>query len=135
MKTTTVITRERRKSTSLVKLLNELLGDPTHSLYFEAEGAEQDVLLFRIYQLAGKLQVNLHIRTSATGVWVRSPKYAAANHISDEVRIAIMGIEGERQLCLLVKKVNAGVAELEAVETLPSACGGNPALKTRERSG
>lgn len=122
MKTRTVITRERRHNTSLLKLLNELVGDPTHSLYIEAEGAEQDVLLFRIYQIAGKLRLRLHVRACTTGVWVRSP-YAKCNlqpTIPDEVRIAVIGIEGEKQLCLMVTKIHGGVAEFEAVEITPT---------------
>ena len=124
MKTRTVITKELRKNTSLMKLLNERLGDPTHSLYIEAEaGPEQDVLLFWIYKVAAKLPVKLHLRTTPAGVWVRFPypKYNAATHIADEVRFAIIGIEGEKQLYLMVNNINAGAAELEAVEISRSA--------------
>ena len=119
MKSRTVIRRECRKDTSVLDLLNELLGDPMHSLYIEAKpGLEQNVLLFRINQLAAKIGASLHTRLTPRGVWVRVPypKFEASVQLPDDVRIAILGIEGEKQFCLMVCKTRAGIAELEALE-------------------
>lgn len=123
-KTRTVIRRECRRNTSLSDLLMELLGDPKRSLYLEAKpGLEQEVLLFRIHQLAAKISVDLHTRLTPAGVWVHFPyaKFEAPAllqgvQIQDEVQIAILGIEGEKQFCLMARTRNAGVEELEAVE-------------------
>jgi hypothetical protein len=91
------------------------------------------VLLFRIYQVSGKLRLNLHVRATPKGVWVRFPypKYTASSPTSDDVRIAVIGVEDEQRLCLIVKKINAGVEELEAMEISPSLCGTNPAPRAR----
>lgn len=119
MKARTVIRRECRKNTSLTDLLNELLGNPMRSLYIEAKpGLEQSVLLFRIDQLAAKIGANLHTRLTPAGVWVRFPypKIEATVQLPEEVRIAILGIEGEKQFCVMVRKTKAGISELEALE-------------------
>lgn len=119
MKTRTVITREGRKNRSLLRLVRALAGNPTHSLFIEAKpGPEQDTLMFVIHELANGLQIKLHLRTTPAGVWVRSP-YPKCNSVSeapDEVRIAIVGVRGEKRLCLMVSKINSGMSELEAVE-------------------
>ena len=123
-KTRTVIRRECRRNTSLSDLLIELLGDPKRSLYLEAKpGLEQQVLLFRIHQLAAKIGADLHTRLTPAGVWVHfpytkfeTPVQPQDLQLQDEVQIAILGIEGAKQFCLMVRTRNAGNEELEAVE-------------------
>lgn len=136
-KTRTVIRRECRKNTTLSDLLTELLGDPKRSLYLEAKpGLEQDVLLFRIHQLAAKIGADLHTRLTPAGVWVHFPytKFETTVQLHDEVQIAILGIEGEKQFCLMVCTRNAGVTELEAVEVLLRDSEDISAPKTESRN-